>query len=46
MPLKSIKKQLKSDYFKSLSVLLSGTLIAQVIGYAIAPLLTRLYSTA
>jgi O-antigen/teichoic acid export membrane protein len=46
MPLQSIKKQLKSDYFKSLSVLLSGTLIAQVIGYAIAPLLTRLYSTA
>jgi O-antigen/teichoic acid export membrane protein len=46
MPLKSIKKQLKSDYFKSLSVLLSGTLIAQVIGYAIAPLLTRLYTTA
>ena len=45
MPLKSIKKQLKSDYFKSLSVLLSGTLIAQVIGYAIAPLLTRLYTT-
>ena len=46
MPLHSIKKQLKSDYFKSLSVLLSGTLIAQVIGYAIAPLLTRLYTTA
>jgi O-antigen/teichoic acid export membrane protein len=46
MPLQSIKKQLKSDYFKSLSVLLSGTLIAQVIGYAIAPLLTRLYTTA
>ena len=46
MPLKSIKKQLKSEYFKSLSVLLSGTLIAQVIGYALAPLLTRLYSTA
>ena len=46
MPLKSIKKQFKSEYFKSLSVLLSGTLIAQVIGYALAPLLTRLYSTA
>jgi teichuronic acid exporter len=46
MPLQSIKKQLKTDYFKSLSVLLSGTLIAQVIGYAIAPLLTRLYTTA
>jgi O-antigen/teichoic acid export membrane protein len=29
-----------------LSVLLSGTLIAQVIGYALAPLLTRLYSKA
>jgi O-antigen/teichoic acid export membrane protein len=45
MPLQSIKKQFKSEYFKSLSVLLSGTLIAQVIGYALAPLLTRLYTT-
>jgi len=46
MPLKSIKKQFNSEYFKSLSVLLSGTVIAQIIGYALAPLLTRLYSTA
>lgn len=29
-----------------MSVLLSGTIIAQVIGYALAPVLTRLYSTA
>ena len=46
MPLKSIKKQFNSEYFKSLSVLRSGTVIAQIIGYALAPLLTRLYSTA
>jgi O-antigen/teichoic acid export membrane protein len=46
MPLKSIKKQFNSEYFTSLSILLSGTVIAQIIGYALAPLLTRLYSTA
>jgi teichuronic acid exporter len=46
MPLKSIKKQFNSEYFASLSILLSGTVIAQIIGYALAPLLTRLYSTA
>jgi O-antigen/teichoic acid export membrane protein len=46
MPLKSIKKQFNTEYFTSLSVLLSGTVIAQIIGYALAPLLTRLYSTA
>jgi O-antigen/teichoic acid export membrane protein len=46
MPLKSIKKQFNSEYFISLSVLLSGTVIAQIIGYALAPFLTRLYSTA
>jgi len=46
MSLKSIIKHFKSEYFRSLSVLLSGTIIAQVIGYALAPVLTRLYSTA
>jgi len=46
MPIKRIRTHLKSDFFKSLTVLLSGTLIAQAIGYAIAPILTRLYDTA
>jgi O-antigen/teichoic acid export membrane protein len=41
-----IKHFLKSDVFKSFTVLFSGTLIAQAIGYAIAPILTRLYTTA
>ena len=36
----------RSDLFKSFTVLFSGTLIAQIIGYAVAPILTRLYSTA
>ena len=36
----------RSDLFKSFTVLISGTLIAQIIGYAVAPILTRLYSTA
>lgn len=46
MPIKRIRTHLQSDFFKSLTVLLSGTLIAQAIGYAIAPILTRLYDTA
>jgi O-antigen/teichoic acid export membrane protein len=46
MPIKRIRTHLESDFFKSLKVLLSGTLIAQAIGYAIAPILTRLYDTA
>lgn len=41
-----IKHFLRSDVFKSFTVLFSGTLIAQAIGYAIAPILTRLYTTA
>lgn len=46
MPLQRIKQLAKSDVFKSFAVLFSGTLVAQAIGYAIAPILTRLYSTA
>ena len=45
MAFNRISKITKGDFFKSFTVLLSGTLIAQVIGYAIAPILTRLYST-
>ncbi|MFN4951306.1 MAG: lipopolysaccharide biosynthesis protein [Flavobacteriales bacterium] len=46
MPLQRIRQFTKSDVFKSFTVLFSGTLMAQVIGYAIAPILTRLYSNA
>ena len=45
MAFNRISKITKGDFFKSFTVLLSGTLIAQIIGYAIAPILTRLYST-
>lgn len=46
MPLARIRPFLQSEVFKSFTVLFSGTLIAQLIGYAIAPVLTRLYSNA
>ena len=46
MPIQRIRQFTKSDVFKSFTVLFSGTLMAQVIGYAIAPILTRLYSNA
>jgi len=46
MPLQRIRQFTKSDVFKSFTVLFSGTLMAQVIGYAIAPILTRLYTNA
>ena len=45
MDLNRISSIVKGDFFKSFTVLLSGTLIAQIIGYAIAPILTRLYTT-
>lgn len=41
-----IRQLLGSDFSKSLSILLSGTIIAQAVGYLIAPILTRLYTTA
>lgn len=46
MDLNRISAIVKGDFFKSFTVLMSGTLIAQIIGYAIAPILTRLYTTA
>jgi len=46
MPIDRIRQFTKSDVFKSFTVLFSGTLLAQIIGYAIAPILTRLYSNA
>lgn len=46
MAIDRIRQLLGSDFSKSLSVLLSGTIIAQAVGYLIAPILTRLYSTA
>jgi O-antigen/teichoic acid export membrane protein len=45
MVLNKINSIVKGDFFKSFTVLLSGTLIAQIIGYTIAPILTRLYTT-
>ena len=45
MDLNRISSIVKGDFFKSFTVLMSGTLIAQIIGYAIAPILTRLYTT-
>jgi len=44
MPIKRIRSHLQSDFFKSLTVLLSGTLIAQLIGYSLAPIITRMYT--
>jgi teichuronic acid exporter len=35
----------KSDFFRSIMVLTSGTLIAQVLSYAVTPLITRLFTT-
>ena len=38
------KINLKSDFVKSVLVLISGTVMAQAIGYLISPFLTRIYS--
>ncbi|MEI8192823.1 MAG: oligosaccharide flippase family protein [Flavobacteriia bacterium] len=46
MPIKFLREFSKSHVFKSFVMMFSGTLLAQAIGYAIAPILTRLYSTA
>lgn len=46
MPINRIRQFTKSEVFKSFTVLFSGTLLAQIIGYAIAPILTRLYTNA
>ena len=45
--LNRIKKKLaNNDFLKSLAVLMTGTLIAQIIGYLLAPIITRLYTPA
>jgi len=36
----------KSELFKNISVLLSGTILAQILGVVLTPILTRLYSPA
>ncbi len=35
----------KSDFIRSVMVLMTGTIMAQAIGYLISPILTRIYST-
>ncbi len=37
-------KIIKSDFLKSVSLLMTGTIFAQLIGYLLAPIITRLYS--
>jgi teichuronic acid exporter len=39
-------KLIANDFLKSLAVLMTGTLIAQIIGYLLAPIITRLYTPA
>mgnify|MGYP006137256045 FL=1 len=39
-------KFITNDFLKSLAVLMTGTLIAQIVGYMLAPIITRLYSPA
>ena len=39
------KFKLKSDFLNSVLVLMTGTVMAQAIGYMISPFLTRIYST-
>lgn len=46
MPIKRIRTHLQTDFFKSLTILLSGTIIAQLIGYLMAPIITRIYTPA
>lgn len=44
MVLQRINNMKNSDFIKSLTVLLTGTLIAQFIGYALAPVISRQFS--
>ncbi len=39
-----IKKWLKNDFLKSVLVLMTGTVLAQVFGFLISPILTRIYT--
>ena len=38
------KFNLKSEFIKNVAVLMTGTMIAQVLGYVFAPVITRLYT--
>ncbi|MFN5416949.1 MAG: lipopolysaccharide biosynthesis protein [Flavobacteriia bacterium] len=38
------KLNIKSEFFKSVLVLTSGTVLAQIISYLLSPIITRLYS--
>ena len=43
--LKGLTKRIySSDFLKSLAVLITGTVIAQSIGYLLAPVITRIYT--
>lgn len=44
MLMSKIKKLFSNKFFQSIATLMSGTLIAQIISFAISPLMTRLYS--
>ena len=45
--LKGLTKRISSsDFLKSLAILMTGTLIAQIIGYLLAPIITRIYTPA
>ncbi|MBL6660528.1 MAG: oligosaccharide flippase family protein [Crocinitomicaceae bacterium] len=45
--LKRLRKRIsESDFLKSLAILMTGTLIAQIIGYLLAPIITRIYTPA
>ncbi|MDD2981786.1 MAG: lipopolysaccharide biosynthesis protein [Crocinitomicaceae bacterium] len=39
-----IKKWLKNDFLKSVLVLMTGTVLAQIFGFLISPILTRIYT--
>ena len=43
--LKGLTKRISnSDFLKSLAILMTGTIIAQAIGYLLAPVITRLFT--
>jgi O-antigen/teichoic acid export membrane protein len=41
---KLIKSYQESDFFRNALKLISGTMIAQIISYAISPIISRIYS--
>lgn len=40
----SIREITKSEFIKSVAILMTGTMVAQVFGYLFAPVLTRIYT--